>query len=244
MADSTTNAEATLAAELEAAAPRHLRAMRLWFFSFAAWMCVLAAVAQVNFNLYEAGQLQAIRLWILALMCFYLSLCNTFLPLPTSWIIMLCASEEVMLFESPILRVAVVAVCGGIATVVANLNEYHLLHCLLGRRLAARLRTSGVYRWAIRWFDAAPFSLLALIALIPIPVDAVRWLAILRGYSRWRYAAAYFVGRAPRYAVLAAVAVVATPTVLQIALIQLALIIPPLLRVLWSLIRRRRIAAV
>ena len=208
--------------------------MRAWFAAFIGWMVLLTLVALLSFQQYEAGTVWAAGVWILALMCFYLSLCNALLPLPTAWIVMLGATDQVADYADPWLRVLCVVVCGSIATVMANLNEYHLLSHRAGAELRAWARRSAAYRWAIRWFDVAPFHALMLVAFVPLPVDVVRWLAILRRYPRWRFATAYFVGRAARYLLLAGAAVLCQLTWWQILLIQAGiLLLAALSRLFW-----------
>jgi membrane protein YqaA with SNARE-associated domain len=215
-----------------------LPGLRWWFVGFVAWMVLLAVAFRAAFAAYETGADDALRIWALAALCFYLSLCNLFLPLPTAWVILLAASHELMLFPAPWERITVVTLLGAAATTIANLNEYHVLSFLLGARLSRRLKRSRLYEWGQRWFDVSPFQTLTLIAFIPVPIDAVRWLAILRRYSRWRFAGAYFLGRAGRYALLAGLSVVATLTPRQIAWIQVAIILVLASRLLLTGVRR------
>ena len=203
-------------------------------------MGLLATAAFVLFARYESGTTDVLGLWILVLMAFFLSLCNGLLPLPTAWIILLAASDSVALLDSAWLRVITVACVGATATMMANLNEYHILGYFLRDRLGQRLRRSRPYRWAIRWFNLAPFQTLLMISFVPIPVDFVRWLAILRNYSRPRYALAYWLGRVPRYALLAGLAVVLRLGWVEIVLLQAAIIVVLGARLAWSARRRPR----
>ncbi len=228
-----------------AAAPRRSEGVRpgtrAWFAMFVAWMIALTVAAVVLLDLHGTDEGVALRAWILTLMCFYLSLCNSFVPLPTAWIILLAASPEYALIEDGWLRVVVVAGLATVATVVANLNEYHLLAYLLRFGLGQRVRRTRIYVWALRWFDRAPFRLLALISFVPVPIDAVRWLASLRGYSRRRFAAACFVGRAPRYALFAGCSVLMQFTARQIVLIQLVMVAAVIGgRLVWRAVQARR----
>ena len=215
------------------------RGLRLWFAIFVVWMTALAIAAVVLFARYDAGDASALGPWILVLMAFFLSLCNVLVPLPTAWIILLAASDSVGLFESHWLRVLTVASVGATGTMMANLNEYHLLGYFLRDSLGRRIRQSRPYLWAVRWFNLAPFQALTVIAFVPVPIDFVRWLAILRNYSRTRYALAYWIGRMPRYALLAGIAVVLQLGWLEILLLQLALIVVLGARFAWTTWRRR-----
>jgi membrane protein YqaA with SNARE-associated domain len=224
--------------ETDAPTVRRLHRLRIWFGTYLAWMIGLFALAVVMLARYDAGDGAALGPWLLALAVFYVSLCNTLVPLPTSWVFLLLASEDVMLFESPWLRVATVAVLGSTATMMANLNEYHIFGYFMRARLGDRIRRTHVYRWAIRWFDVSPFQTLMLIAFVPVPVDFVRWVAILRRYPRWRFAAAYWLGRLPRYALLAGISVALRLNTLEIILIQVGIVVILGARLLWSAVRR------
>lgn len=219
-----------------------LHGLRLWFGAYLSWLAGLFAVALLMFARYEAGDAGAMAVWLLALAAFYVSLCNTLLPLPTSWVFLLLASEEVMLFDSALLRITLVAVLGATATMMANLNEYHVLGYFFRDRLGNRIRRTHAYRWMIRWFDVSPFQTLTLVAFVPIPVDFVRWLAILRRYSRVRFATAYWLGRLPRYALLAGVAVVLRLGMVEIILIQVGIVAALGARLIWVAVRRRSAA--
>ncbi len=232
-------------AEAAGAAPARdpeVRGTRAWFAFFVVWMAVWAGLAL--WALHRSGlgdEGLALRIWLFALICFYLSLCNTFLPLPTAWAVLLAAAPDYALVQTGWLRVLFTAGMLGLVTAVANLNEYHLLAYLLRFGLGRRVRQSSMYSWAARWFDRSPFQILVLIAFVPIPVDVVRWLAILRHYSRPRFALAYFVGRGLRYVLLALCSMVLVLGPRAIALIQVALVVMAILsRLVWYVVRRSR----
>jgi len=219
---------------------RELPHMRAWFVVFVLWMAAWGLLARWAFAGAEQDNPTAVRIWVYALMCFYLSLCNSFVPLPTAWIVFAAASPGLALCENPWLRVLLVAVGGSAGTVVANLNDYHLLAYLLHFGIGHRVRRTRLYAWAVRWFDRAPLRLLLLVAFIPIPVDVVRWLAVLREYPRGRFAVAYFVGRGARYALFAWCAVILSLEMRQIMYIQIAIVAAALVgRLAWRLASAR-----
>jgi membrane protein YqaA with SNARE-associated domain len=237
----------SLAATAAPAALEHLPpGMRIWFGAFLLWMGGLAVLALTMLHRYEAdGDQRAMGIFLLAWMCFYLSLCNAFVPLPTTWVILAAASPGSGLTESDWLRIAAVSVVGALATVAANLNEYHVLAFLCHRGLGRRIRGTRLYQWSIHWFDVAPFQMLLAMGFFPLPVDAIRWLAILRRYSRVRFGLAYFLGRGARYVIFAAAATLMRFSSWQIAAIQVGIILlalvarvvgPPIVR---RLVRRK-----
>jgi membrane protein YqaA with SNARE-associated domain len=227
---------------VEAAGPeRPLRGNWAWFGGFILWTFGWMVLALQVPEYYGYADMWALRVSMLAAMCFYLSLCNAILPLPTAWIVLLAAAPQYAVVETGWLRVLIVATLASLSTVMANLNEYHVLSYVLRWGWGQRLRRTRVYGWAIRWFDKAPFQLLALIAFIPLPIDAVRWLAVLRRYPRGRFALAYLVGRWPRYMLFAWCSVWLALRGWQIVLIQVGLVCVALAaRLLWHLVQRMR----
>ncbi len=204
--------------------------LRGWFIIYLIYMIILTLAALGLIALAAKTDAPwAQKAWLLPLYLFYLSLCCTFFPAPTAWIVLMMASPMIGLISSDaisaaagmresaaqitaaILTVLVVAVTGAVGTMVANLNEYHIFTFLLRYGRVKRIRHTRFYDRAARWFSSGPFALLVMVSFIPIPVDVVRWLAITHRYPRSRYAAAYFLGRLVRYSLLAA-----TATVLQI----------------------------
>lgn len=214
--------------------------LRLWFYPFLLWMGGLTAVVVLARGHAEAGSHVAFVVMWLALYAFYLSLCNTFVPAPTPWIIMLLAGNDLGLFESPLYRLAVVSVWGAFATSIANLNEYHVFTFLLRYGRVARVRETRLYRWAANGFAVSPFAIVSLGAFVPIPVDVVRWLAIVYRYSRWRFFWAYMLGRSIRYAIWCLVAIGLSLGFWQIMAFQAALVGLALVKVLVGAIRSRR----
>ncbi len=213
--------------------------LRRWFVSFLLWLGLLTVVALASFARYEHGTPAAQDVWLMCIALFYLSLCCAFFPAPTAWIVMLLASGEVGLIQSVPLRALVVAGACAFATAMANLNEYHLITFILRYGRVARLRRTHAYQVAARWFETAPFMVIAVIAVLPIPVDVVRWLAIVDRYSRWRFFLAYLLGRSGRYGLLAASAVWLELRWWEIVLIQVALVLLAGLKILRTFLRNR-----
>lgn len=141
----------------------------------------------------------------LLLLGMYLTVCTTFLPLNTGWIVSAVAMREVAVAGSLAPTVLLVAFVGAAASTVANLNDYHLFTLLLRSRRIAKIRQTRLHQRAEAWFARSPFAILLIFNLLPIPVDVARMLAATHGYPRLPFAAANFLGRAVRYAVIAAV---------------------------------------
>jgi len=135
----------------------------------------------------------------------YLSLCCTFLPLPTGWLVAVVAMQQTAVAGNLAETVLLVGLVGAVGSTVANLNDYHLFTWMLRHHRIAAIRTTKVYRLASRWFGRSPFVIVAAFNIIPIPVDVIRMLAATYRYPRVPFAAANFIGRFVRYAIIAAV---------------------------------------
>jgi membrane protein YqaA with SNARE-associated domain len=169
--------------------PRVL-AWRPWLVAFTGFLLV-----SVGLLLGARGAPGLDALETLTLLALYTSVACTFLPLPTAWIV-LWAARSVDPWT-----VALVAALG---TCIANVHDYYIVNalCRLGRIREAR--QSKFHDNAVRWFHRAPFLTLSVASFAPIPVDFVRLLAVSTDYPRRRYVVATFVGRFPRYLLLAA----------------------------------------
>jgi membrane protein YqaA with SNARE-associated domain len=155
-----------------------------------------------------AGASAAIKLLGFAI---YISLCTTFLPLPTGGMVAALATRQASLaggLDAPTIVIAAittgaVALVGAAASTVANLNDYYLLTWMLRNRRVAGVRNTRTYQAAAQWFARSPKFLLVVFNIIPIPVDVVRILATTYRFPRIPFAAANFAGRFIRYAVIA-----------------------------------------
>ncbi len=143
---------------------------------------------------------------ILKLLIFaiYISLACTFFPIPTGWLVSIIATRQAGLSDSLIITTLLVASVGAIASTVANLHDFHLFTLVLRHRRVARLRGTKLYDRAARWFGRRPFALLVIFNILPIPIDVLRMLAATYRYPLRPFAAANFIGRWIRYAVIAA----------------------------------------
>lgn len=132
----------------------------------------------------------------------YMSLCSTFLPMPTSWIVAAVALPAQAVGQNVWTTILLVTAVGAAASVVANLNDYHVFTLMLRHRHIGKLRHTRTYRVAARWFSKSPFLLLMIFNFIPIPLDVIRLLATSYRYPRLLFVTSNFIGRALRYAVI------------------------------------------
>lgn len=125
---------------------------------------------------------------------FYMTLACTFFPLPT---------PPTVIYMGELHHPIVVAVVGGVASCLAGLIDYSLFLRLIRQRKVRAIQESGFYRKCAAFFKRIAFISMVVAAFTPIPFDPFRFLAIASGYNRAGYMAAIFVGRAPRYYLLA-----------------------------------------
>ena len=133
----------------------------------------------------------------------YISLCCTFLPMNTSAMVAVVAMQDTAVCSGAAATTLLVAAVGGIASTIANLNDYHLFTLMLRHHKVARVRNTRLYGASAGWFAKSPFTILAVFNIIPIPVDVIRMLATTYRYPRAPFALANFIGRFIRYAVIA-----------------------------------------
>jgi membrane protein YqaA with SNARE-associated domain len=124
----------------------------------------------------------------------YLCLCCQFIPLPTIPAIALTAK---------VFHPIIVSIVGAVGTAIANLNDYAILGWLFRNKKVKKVRDIHSYRRLLYYFDKKPFLTLTVGAFLPIPIDVIRLMAISRAYATWKYMLAAFVGRVPRYLIIA-----------------------------------------
>lgn len=125
---------------------------------------------------------------------FYMTLACTFFPLPTPPTVIYMGG-----LHSPL----VVALVGGVASCLAGLIDYSLFLVLIRQKKVRALQNSNFYKKCTGFFNRIAFVSLVVAAFTPIPFDPFRFLAIASNYNRVGYLTAIFVGRAPRYYLLA-----------------------------------------
>ena len=96
-----------------------------------------------------------------------------------------------------------VALIGGIASCIAGLIDYVFLSLLMRHKRIQQIQQKKWYLTYARFFQKIAFVTLVVTAFTPIPFDPAKFLAITSRYDKRKYALAIFVGRTPRYFVLA-----------------------------------------
>jgi hypothetical protein len=145
--------------------------LRRWFSAYALYMLAICVplgllIAAENWSwsqwVHQSAQTLSQTSEATKLLFFlaYMSICCTFLPLPTGWMVAALASHEAAIAQGLSSNELVVALAttfivgavGGLGSSMANLNDYHLFTWLLRSRRVAKVRNTRTYRAAARWF--------------------------------------------------------------------------------------------
>lgn len=124
----------------------------------------------------------------------YMCVACQFFPIPTL---------PPIAFAAKVFNPVLVSAIGAAGTCIANLNDYAILGWLFRHQRVKKVRDISTYRKLLSFFDRYAFLTLSVAAFLPIPIDVIRMLAISRAYTYWKYILATFVGRFPRYLILA-----------------------------------------
>ena len=136
----------------------------------------------------------ASSLWQLVLYFWYSIPSNSFVYLP---------NEPGVLFAAAVYSPWVVAVVGGVATMIACIIDYAVIKRVFEFQQVARVKQTGIYKKAIQCFYWRPWPTIAILAVTPLPFYPVRVLAPSSGYPLWRYTSSSVIGRMARYYLLA-----------------------------------------
>jgi len=121
--------------------------------------------------------------------------CNAFIPI--------APHEPVVLLYGKLYSPWVVAVCAAVATSIVELANYRILSSILNVKRIVAFREKRLYQRAERCFSRFPFWSLLLSGLAPIPFIPFRMLAVTTRYSVKRFVLSVFIGRMPRFYLLA-----------------------------------------
>lgn len=124
--------------------------------------------------------------------------------IPAHLLISVLANEPALLAAAKTFSPAAVALAGTAGCLVAIVLDYATIGWLTNLRLVrAELDDSRGFHTAQRFFGKAPFLLILVSAVLPVPFYPVKILAITRGYPLWRFVGALVLGRVPRFYLLA-----------------------------------------
>lgn len=91
-----------------------------------------------------------------------------------------------------------------LSTMIAAILDHVVFTPLLNHEKFSGYKNNTVYQKSRLYFDKFPFLTIALAALAPIPFWPLKLLAFSRQYPLGKYLSALFIGRFPKYYLLAA----------------------------------------
>ncbi len=125
----------------------------------------------------------------------YMSVACTLIPLPT---------PPYVIALGKVFDPSIVALAGAIGNCIAAFVEYQLLLWLFSKtELQQRVETNRVFQRFSYYFRRAAFVCLIFTGFTPIPFEPFRFAAILARYNLPLYLLAVFLGRFPRYYLIA-----------------------------------------
>lgn len=130
----------------------------------------------------------------LVLFALYSIPANSMIPVP---------HEPGLLFFARYYPPLAIAAAGTLGAALVCIADYAVVGAAMRH---PRFRAAGetrLFRWAVRGMRRWPFAIVALFALVPMPVYVIRVLAPASGYPLGRYVVAQSVGRFPRFLALA-----------------------------------------
>ena len=124
--------------------------------------------------------------------------------IPAHLLVSVLANEPALFAAAKEATPLAVAIAGTVGCVTAIILDYALIGWFVNRRLIrTEIDDSRGFRVAQRFFGKAPFLLIVLSALLPVPFFPVKILGIIRDYSLTRFILAIITGRLPRFYLLA-----------------------------------------
>lgn len=141
--------------------------------------------------------------------------------------------EPVVIWYGAQFGVWTTAVIATVGTVVAAWVDHRVFVPLISRVAHKPLFAEGTVGWLRARFANAPFVILVVSGVAPLPAFPFKAMAFAEGYPMGRYLAAVAAGRLPRYALLAWLGVVVSiSTELLVALFVVMML--PSLRLIWK----------
>lgn len=135
--------------------------------------------------------------------------------------------EPVVIWFGPRLGIIATACIATAGTVAAAWTDHRLFAPSI-TRLTRGASAASSPPFVLRWFGGAPFLILALSGITPLPFLPFKLLAFATRYPRGRYLTAVAAGRVPRYLLLAWLGATLRLPLWALALACMLLLVPTL----------------
>ena len=159
---------------------------------------------------------------LLALFLYTIS-ANSFIPFP---------HEPAVIYYGKLFPPFTVAVVCGFATCLSAWIDIMVLGTFFNHEKIMEFKEkSRVYKIAEHFFNKTPFWTMVFAGFTPVPFYPFRVIGILSGYVRWKYVLSTFIGRIPRYYILAWLGNRYFFQTRYIILLFFIMIIPPMIKI-------------
>ena len=151
---------------------------------------------------------------------------NSFIPFP---------HEPVIIYYGKLFSPLTISILCGLATCISALIDIFVLGTFLNHERVLDFKANNkIYKIVEHYFNQTPFLTMAFAAFLPVPFYPFRVLGIASGYSKWKYVLSIFMGRVPRYYVLAWVGNNFFIETRYLIFLFFILIIPPIIKIAYS----------
>jgi len=133
----------------------------------------------------------------------YQELMSYFLVMSVSCNLVPIPTYPFILYVSHDYAVWLIVLVGTIGSTISAIIEYYFIDFLMRFDRFARLKETEGYHKYIKYFDRFSFRSIMLASVLPLPLDVIRIMAIMRRYAKWKYLTATFIGRIPRIFIFA-----------------------------------------
>jgi len=142
--------------------------------------------------------------------------------------------EPVVIWYGAQVGIWLTAAVATVGTVTASWVDHRVFVPVLDRVSRSRPMTSGMVAILRRWFNKAPFAIIAISGLTPLPFWPFKAMAFANGYPLGRYLAAVAAGRFPRYLLLAWLGLIINIPTWAFAAAFVILLLPSLRLIPWQ----------
>lgn len=115
------------------------------------------------------------------------------------------AAEPILMAFGKLYPPLLIAMLGAVAMALSEWMNYRLFGAVLHTPQLSRVRSAGMTRRVIGWFETQPFLTTVFCALTPVPLWIARVCAVLTDYPLGRFVLAAVLGRIPRMWLIALV---------------------------------------
>ncbi len=151
----------------------------------------------------------------------YMSVACTVIPLPT---------PPFVIALGKVIDPSIVALTGAVGNCVSAFVEYHFLLWIFSKtKLEQRVETNRIFQRFSSYFHRAAFPCLVFTGFTPIPFEPFRLAAILIRYDLRLYLLSVFLGRFPRYYLIASIGKQFQIPMLYLIILLILLLVAPII---------------